>query len=150
MSDVLQFKSNDIVHTIPDTTVQEIAMVVFWDQQSDKDIAAHFGMSKPTLYKLKRTSRFQTALKDFGEVAIREAHTKIQAASDKAVMTLVELMGSDTPAIKLKASIETLRLAGLGQPLPEFTPDKTEKSDKQKLAGYLQEIALNSVKATPD
>lgn len=124
--------------------------MVFRDQQSDVDIAAHFGMSKPTLYKLKRTSRFQRALKAFGEIAVREAETKIQAASGKAVGTLISLLDSDNPSIKLKAAIETIRLVGLGQPLPEFTPDIVEITDKQRLVAHLQEIASKGVKGPPD
>ena len=72
MNEVVKFKANDVVHTLQDNVVQEMAEVVFLDQLSDSDIAARFKMSKPTLYKLKRTSRFQKALKDYGEIAVRE------------------------------------------------------------------------------
>jgi hypothetical protein len=140
MSEVSKFKSNDIVNTLPDNIVQEVVEVVFLDQQSDSDIATHFNMSKPTFYKLKRTSRFQKALKDYGEIAVREANTRIQAASGKAVGTLIGLLDSDNPAIKLKAAIETIRLSGLGQPLPEFTPEQGQMPDKHLLLMYLQSV----------
>lgn len=140
MSKVGKFKSNDIVNTLPDNIVQEVVEVVFLDQQSDSDIATHFNMSKPTFYKLKRTSRFQKALKDFGEVAVREANTRIQAASGKAVGTLIGLLDSENPVIKLKAAIETIRLSGLGQPLPEFTPEQGQMPDKHLLLMYLQAV----------
>ena len=140
MSEVSKFKSNDIVNTLPDNIVQEVVEVVFLDQQSDSDIATHFNMSKPTFYKLKRTSRFQKALKDYGEIAVREANTRIQAASGKAVGTLIGLLDSDNPAIKLKAAIETIRLSGLGQPLPEFTPEQGQMPDNHLLLMYLQSV----------
>ena len=140
MSEVSKFKSNDIVNTLPDNIVQEVVEVVFLDQQSDSDIATHFNMSKPKFYKLKRTSRFQKALKDYGEIAVREANTRIQAASGKAVGTLIGLLDSDNPAIKLKAAIETIRLSGLGQPLPEFTPEQGQMPDKHLLLMYLQSV----------
>ena len=66
MSEVSKFKSNDNVNTQPDNIVQEVVEVVFLDQQSYSDIATHFNMSKPTFYKLKRTSRFHKAQKDNG------------------------------------------------------------------------------------
>jgi hypothetical protein len=142
MSEVVKFKANDIVHTLPDNVVQELVEVVFLDQVSDADIASHYGMTKPTFYKLKRTSRFQQALKDFGEIAVREANTRIQAASDKAVGALIELLDSDIPAIRLKAAVETIRLSGLGgQPLPVFTSDQDQMPDKHLLLMYLQTVA---------
>jgi hypothetical protein len=140
MSEVVNYKSNDIIHTLPDNVVQEVVEVVFLDQQSDSDIATHFDMSKPTFYKLKRTSRFQKALKDFGEIAVREANTRIQAASGKAAGTLIDLLDVDNPAIRLKAAIETIRLSGLGQPLPEFTPEQGQMPDKHLLVTYLQTV----------
>ena len=140
MNKAVKFKSNDVVHTLPDDIIQDMAEVVFLDQLSDSDIAARFGMSKPTLYKLKRTSRFQKALKDYGEIAVREANTKIQAASEKAVITLLNLLDDDSPAIRLKAATEAIRLAGLGQPLPEFTPRQDGMPDKHLLLMYLQAV----------
>ena len=146
MSEVVKFKSNDIVNTLPDNVVQEVVEVVFLDQLSDSDIAAQFSMSKPTFYKLKRTRRFQKALGDYGEIAVREANTRIQAASDKAVRTLLDLLDSDIPAIRLKAATETIRLSGLGQPLPEFTPLQEQIPDKQRLLTYLQIVTQNGGK----
>ena len=143
MKEVVKFKSNDIVNTLP---VEEVVEVVFLDQLSDADIASQFHMSKPTFYKLKGTSRFQKALKDYGEIAVREANTRIQAASDKAVATLVDLLDSDNPAIKLKAAIETIRLSGLGQPLPEFTSENDQMPDKQLLLMYLKTVTQNGGK----
>jgi hypothetical protein len=148
MSNDVHFKSNDIVNTLPDRIVQEVVEVVFSDQQSDSDIATHFNMSKPTFYKLKRTSRFQRALKDYGEIAIREANTRIQAASDKAVGTLIDLLDVDNPAIRLKAAIETIRLSGLGQPLPEFTPEQGQMPDKHLLLTYLQTVTQTGGQGT--
>ena len=148
MNEVVKFKANDIVHTLQDNVVQEMAEVVFLDQLSDSDIAARFKMSKPTLYKLKRTSRFQKALKDYGEIAVREANSRIQAASDKAVKTLLDLLDSDIPSIKLKAATETIRLAGLGQPLPEFTPEQDQTPDKHLLLMYLQAVVQKDGKKT--
>ena len=148
MSEIVKFKSNDIVNTLPDNVVQEVVEVVFLDQLSDSGIATQFQMSKPTFYKLKLTSRFQKALKDYGEVAVREANTKIQAASDKAVGTLIDLLDSDNPAIRLKAAIETIRLSGLGQPLPEFTSENDQMPDKQRLLLYLQTITQDGGKET--
>ena len=145
MKTVASFKSNDIVNTMP---VEEVVEVVFLDQLSDADIALQFHMSKPTFYKLKGTSRFQRALKDYGEIAVREANTRIQAASGKAVGTLIDLLDSDIPAIRLKAAIETIRLAGLGQPLPELTPNQDQMPDKHLLLTYLQTITQNGGKAT--
>jgi len=148
MSEVVKFKSNDIVNTLPDNVVQEVVEVVFLDQQSDSDIATQFNMSKPTFYKLKLTSRFQRALKDFGEIAVREANTRIQAASDKAVGTLIDLLDVDNPAIRLKAAIETIRLSGLGQPLPEFTPEQGQMPDKHLLLTYLQTVTQTGGQGT--
>jgi hypothetical protein len=138
MNEVVKFKRNDIVHTLPENVVQEVVEVVFFDQLPDSDIASQFNMSKPTFYKLKGTSRFQKALKDYGEISVREANTRIQAASDKAVRTLIDLLDSDIPAIRLKAAVETIRLAGLGQPLPEFTSDQDQMPDKHLLLTYLR------------
>lgn len=149
MKTVTTFKSNDIVNSMPENVVQELAEVVFLDQLSDVDIATQYAMSKPTLYKLKLTSRFQRALKDYGEIAVREANTKIQAASDKAVMTLIQLLDSDIPAIRLKAAVETIRLSGLGgQPLPEFTPEHDHMPDKHLLLTYLQTVVQIGSKKT--
>ena len=146
MSEIVKFKSNDIINTLPDNVVKEVVEVVFLDQLSDAEIASQYQISKPTFYKLKRTSRFQRALKDYGEIAVREANTRIQAASDKAVATLVDLLDSDNPAIKLKAAIETIRLAGLGQPLPEFTSENDQMPDKQLLLMYLKTVTQNGGK----
>jgi hypothetical protein len=148
MNEVVKFKANDVVHTLQDNVVQEMAEVVFLDQLSDSDIAARFKMSKPTFYKLKRTSRFQKALKDYGEIAVREANTRIQAASDKAVGALIDLLECDIPSIRLRAATETIRLAGLGQPLPEFTPERDQMPDKHLLLMYLQAVAQNDGKKT--
>ena len=148
MSEVVKFKSNDIVNTLPDNVVQEVVEVVFLDQQSDSDIATQFNMSKPTFYKLKLTSRFQRALKDYGEIAVREANTRIQAASNKAVGTLIALLDVDNPAIRLKAAIETIRLSGLGQPLPEFTPEQGQMPDKHLLLMYLQTVTQTGGQGT--
>ena len=148
MSKDVHFKSNDIVNTLPDNVVQEVVEVVFLDQLSDEDISSKFSMSKPTFYKLKRTRRFQKALKDYGEIAVREANTRIQAASDKAVGTLIDLLDIDNPAIRLKAAIETIRLSGLGQPLPEFTPEQGQMPDKHLLLTYLQTVTQNGGQET--
>lgn len=148
MNEVGKFKSNDIVNTLPDNVVQEVVEVVFLDQLSDSDIATQFQMSKPTFYKLKLTSRFQKALKGYGEIAVRVANTRIQAASDKAVGTLIDLLDSDNLTIRLKAAIETIRLSGLGQPLPEFIPEKNQMPDKHLLLMYLQTVAQNGSKET--
>ena len=148
MSEIVKFKSNDIVNTLPDNVVQEMAEVVFLDQLSDADIASQYGMSKPTFYKLKRTSRFQQALKHYGEIAVREANTRIQAASDKAVRTLIDLLDSDNPTIRLKAAVETIRLSGLGQPLPEFTSERDQMPDRHLLLMYLQTVTQNGGKET--
>ena len=65
---------------------------------------------------------------------------RIQAASGKAVGTLIDLLDVDNPAIRLKAAIETIRLSGLGQPLPEFTPKQGQMPDKHLLLTYLQTV----------
>jgi hypothetical protein len=116
-----ELKQNNLVVTFPEVHLEKMVAMVFEDQQSDQAIAEHFKMSKPTFYKLKRTERFQKALKLYGEVAVRLASAKIQAHSEKAVSVLVKLLEEGSEGNRLKAATELLRLAGLNQSLPEFT-----------------------------
>ena len=137
----LSIVKNNIVQTISDDQLNDMAVMAFEDHVSDEAIAKHFGMSKPTYYKLKKTQRFQNALKSYGDIAVRKASNKIQANADRAVQTLIDLMGSDAPQIRLKASIEVLRLAGIGLPLPELTNEQSNNKDKALLLQYLQSIS---------
>ncbi len=139
-------KSNDIVNTLPEDKLLDIVRMVFTDQISDEEIAKQSGMSKPTLYKLKKTERFQSAIKDYGELAVREADTKIQANVDKAVTRLISLLDSEVPSVSLKASTEIIRLAGLGLSLPTFTSTQPQHSDQATVLQYLQVIALEQGK----
>ena len=140
-------KSNDIINTLTDNKLRDIIRLVFIDQLTDEEIAKHSGMSKPTLYKLKKTERYQKAMKDYAMAAVREADVKIQTQIDKAVDRLISLLDSNVPSIQLRASIELIRLAGLGQPLPIFTPDQPHKSDQMAVLEYLKVIALKQGKA---
>jgi len=137
----LSIVKNNIVQTISDEQLNDLAIMAFEDHVSDEAIAKHFGMSKPTYYKLKKTSRFQNALKSYGDIAVRKASNKIQANADRAVQTLIDLMTSDAPQIRLKASIEVLRLAGIGLPLPELTNEQSNNQDKALLLQYLQSMS---------
>ena len=142
-----KMKKNDKINTLSDNDLQSIAKLVFIDNLSDEEIASISKMSKPTLYKLKRTECFQNHLKDYGALAVREADSRIQAHANKAVDTLISLLNNENSNIKLKASTEILRLAGLGQPLPNFTHDNNKSSDKSLLLQYLSVIATNKSKA---
>jgi len=137
----LSIVKNNIVQTISDEQLNDLAIMAFEDHVSDEAIAKHFGMSKPTYYKLKKTPRFQNALKSYGDIAVRKASNKIQANADRAVQTLIDLMTSDAPQIRLKASIEVLRLAGIGLPLPELTNEQSNNQDKALLLQYLQSMS---------
>ena len=137
---------NIMINTLSEDTLLEIIRLVFTDQLTDQEIANYAGMSKPTLYKFKKTERFQLALKAYGEVAVREADAKIQANVDKAVNKLISLLDSDIPSVQLKASTELIRLAGLGQTLPNFTPAQPPQSDQATVLQYLQVIALEQGK----
>jgi len=150
MNELIHFKKNDVVNTLPEEELQKMAVKVFQDQLSDEEIAKAHGMSKPTFYRVKRTERFQKVLKHFGEIAVREANTKIQAASNKAVETLIKLLGSHTPTVQLKAATEILRLSGLGQSLPVFTSADYQNHDKALILQYVQSIALSEGKELVD
>ena len=75
-----------------------------------------------------------------GEVAVREAHSRIQANSDKAVETLIDLLNSDAPQFRLKAASEILRLSGIEQPLPEFTIRDRSGGDRALILQYLSNL----------
>lgn len=135
------YKANDKVHTLSDQELEKIVQMVFFDQVSDKEIAIQSGISKPTLYKLKRTDRFQKAMEEYGEVAVREADSRIQAYVRDAVSRLISLVGSHNEHIAIKASTEIIRLSGIREPLPKFTAERAVKSDQETVIKYLQLIA---------
>ena len=74
---------------------------------------------------------------------VREADARIQAASDRAVETLIRLLDSDNPNAQVRAAIEIIRLAGIGQPLPELTDHLLPQNDRILLRQYLEVIAQN-------
>ncbi len=133
-------KTNNVVSTFPEEKVEEMAAMVFADHQSDQAIAAHFDMSKPSFYKLKKTERFQKALRLHGEIAVRLASAKIQAHSEKAVATLVRLMAEGNEASQLKAATELLRLSGLNQPLPTLTMNINTQDHRALVIQHLEKL----------
>jgi predicted DNA-binding transcriptional regulator AlpA len=139
-------EKNNVVATFPEKQLEEMVAMVFVDQQSDQSIAEHFNMSKPTFYKLKRTERFQKALKLHGEVAVRFASAKIQAHSEKAVATLVRLMAEGNEASQLKAATELLRLSGLNQPLPKLTMQINTEDHRTLVLQHLAKLTPTTSK----
>lgn len=141
---------NDLVNTFPGEKLEEMVFLVFEDQQSDQAIAEYFKMSKPTFYKIKREERFQNALRLHGEIAVRVASAKIQMHAEKAAAVLVKLMNEGNEASQLKAATELLRLAGLNQPLPEFTLHVSTGDHRALVLGHLAKLTKSTGKEGED
>ena len=137
---MVKTQNNDLVNTFPEEKLEAMVTMVFIDQLSDQKIAAYFNMSKPTFYKLKKTERFQNALKIHGEIAIRFASAKIQAHSEKAVATLVRLMAEGNEGNQLRAATELLRLAGLNERLPDFTVNIQSEDHRGLIKQYITDL----------
>ena len=118
---MVELQKNNIVRTFPIEKLEILVTLVFEDQLSDEAIAEHFGFSKPTLYKLKKTLRFQKILMSYSEIAARNASASIKYQTQEAVSVLVRLMKEGSETIQLKAAIEVIRIGGLCNALPAFT-----------------------------
>jgi AraC-like DNA-binding protein len=92
--------------------MQRAVELLYYDQLTDEQIAQDLGISRRGLTRWKKQPEFQNALGEFAALQRQKAKELLEATVTKAATTLRDLLDSKNENIRLKASLEVLKLTG--------------------------------------
>ena len=92
--------------------MQRAVELLYYDQLTDEQIAQELGISRRGLTRWKKQPEFLNALGEFAALQRQKANEVLEATVTKAATTLRDLLDSENENIRLKASLEVLKLTG--------------------------------------
>ncbi len=103
--------------------MHKAAYLLYQDELTDEQVAKEVGVSRKTLSLWKQKPEFADELTGMSTKQRERAYTVLESNSELAANTLVELARTGADHVRLKASLELLRMTRVDVPANEVRDD---------------------------
>ena len=107
--------------------MNKAAYLIYQDELTDEQIAKQCGISRKTLGLWKKKPEFIDALSDMSTKQQERAFSVLENNAEHAANTLIELTKSDSDSVRLRASLELLRITKADKPKEKTTNDNASE-----------------------
>jgi len=121
--------------------MQRAACLLFKDDLTDEHIAEECGISRKTLGLWKKKPEFSEALEGMSAKQRERAYSSLECSAELAANTLIELVQNGNDQVRLKASLELLRITRADTAPASQKERSSDSQDIETFFGRLLEAA---------